>query len=113
MGNTEANAVDTEITKLLAKGVIINSCHEDGEFISNIFLRLKPNGTYRLIPNLKHLNEFVEYYHFKMDSIHTAVQRIKQNCFMASIDLQGAYYSVPASERYQKYLKFSSRGKLY
>ena len=113
MGNTEANAVDTEITKLLAKEVIINSHHEDGEFISNIFLRLKPNGTYRLILNLKHLNEFVEYHHFKIDSIHTAVQLMKQNCFMASIDLQDAYYSVPVSERYQKYLKFSWRGKLY
>ena len=113
MGNTEANAVDTEITKLLAKEVIINSHHEDGEFISNIFLRLKPNGTYRLILNLKHLNEFVEYHHFKMDSIHTAIQLMKQNCFMASIDLQDAYYSVPVSERYQKYLKFSWRGKLY
>ena len=113
LGNTEANAVDNELLKLLAKGVIKKSQHEDGEFISNIFLRLKPNGTYRLILNLKHLNEFVEYHHFKMDSIHTAVQLMKQNCFMASIDLQDAYYSVPVSENYQKYLKFSWRGNLY
>ena len=78
----------------------MKSQHEDGEFISNIFLRLKPNGTYRLIVNLKNLNGFV-------------VQLMKQNCFMASIDLQDAYYSVPVSESYQKFLKFSWRGNLY
>ena len=52
-------------------------------------LRRKPNRTYRLILNLKHLNEFDEYHHFKMDSIYsTAVQHKKQDGFMPSIDLK-------------------------
>ena len=54
-----------EIKKLLAKGVIVQSTHEQDEFISPIFLRPKPDGSYRMISNLRGLNEYVEYRHFK------------------------------------------------
>ena len=53
--------VAKEIETLLNKGVIKPSCHEPGEFISPIFLRPKPDGTYRMILNLRAFNEFVQY----------------------------------------------------
>ena len=37
---------------------------------------------------------------------------MKQNCYMASVDLRDAYYSVPIDKEYQKFLRFSWRGKL-
>ena len=40
----ESAIIDKEIAKLLNKGVLIPSQHEEGEFISPIFLRLKKNG---------------------------------------------------------------------
>ena len=41
MSVLEQNSLDLEITKFLEKG-IIEECHtEKGEFISNVFLRLK------------------------------------------------------------------------
>ena len=43
---------------MLAKGVIEDSEHEDGESISPIFLTPKTDGTFRLILNLKKLNEY-------------------------------------------------------
>ena len=42
-----------------------------------------------------------------METIHTATDLIKGNCYMASIDLRDAYYSVPVCKEHQKYLKFS------
>ena len=39
------------------------------QVISSIFLRKKKNGSYRMILNLKGLNEFIEYKHFKMESL--------------------------------------------
>ena len=64
--------IDKEIEKLLAKGVLVHSQHEPGEFISPIFLRLKKNAIdYRMILNLKELNSFVEYEHFKMESLRS------------------------------------------
>lgn len=105
--------VHEEINKLLQKGVIKESHNEHGEFISPIFLRAKPDGSYRTILNLKTFNEFVEYHHFKMDTLESAIRIIKPDCYMASIDLKDAYYTVAIAEEHQKYLKFLFDGKLY
>ena len=48
-----------------------------------------------------------------MDSLNTVLHMVKPGCFMASIDLKDAYYSVPIATADQKYLKFQWRGKLY
>ena len=57
----ESKIIESEINKLLVKGVIIPTTHEPGEFMSTIFLRPKPDGTHRMILNLKKLNESVVY----------------------------------------------------
>ena len=59
-----------------------------------------------MILNFKQLNEFVSYYHFKMDTIQTALKLMRPGCFMASVDLKDAYYSVPIALEDRKYLKF-------
>ena len=51
--SNEFATVASEIKKLLAKGIIKKSSHEEGEIISPIFLREKRDGSYRLILNLK------------------------------------------------------------
>ena len=61
--------IDNEILSLINKGVIIRSAHEHGEFISPIFLCDKRDGSFRMILNLKTLNQYVEYNHFKMETI--------------------------------------------
>ena len=109
----ETKIIEAEIKTLLLKGVIRPAPHEPGEFISTIFLRPKPDGTHRMILNLKKLNESVVYHHFKMNTLWTVVRMMKQNCFIASIDIKDAYYSVPISENDQKYLKFEWNGAIY
>ena len=52
----------TEIDKLVSKGVITEVNHVQGEFVSNIFLREKKDGGFRMILNLKPLNKLVEYH---------------------------------------------------
>ena len=74
---SQHSIVEEEIYKLLEKGVIKVSSPEPGEFISSIFLRPKPDGSHRVILNLKQFNEFVEYYHFKMDTLETAITMMK------------------------------------
>ena len=110
----ESLIIDKEVQKLFNKGVIIHSQHEKDQFISPIFLRLKKNGTdYRMIINLKELNAFVEYEHFKMESLQSVIAMMTQNCYMASIDIRDAYYSVPIASEHQKYFKFLWRDQLY
>ena len=66
-----------------------------------------------MILNLKSLNQFVEYHHFKMDTIASAIEMVTPGCFMASIDLKDAYYSVSIANQDRKYLKVSWRNNLY
>ena len=57
LNKTESSAVDSEIVKLLRKGIIQKCCHESIEFVSAIFLLPKPDNTYRMILNLKEFNQ--------------------------------------------------------
>ena len=109
----EKRAIDEEIQKLLDKKVIVESEEEIDQFVSPIFIRPQKDGKYRLICNLKHLNKFIQYRHFKMDSLVSVLRMITPNCYMASIDLKDAYYCIPVAEVYQKYLKFYWNSKLY
>ena len=102
-----------EIKTLLQKGVIVKCPPEKGEILSPVFLRPKSDGTYRLILNLKKANEYIQNFHFKMDTIHTVLNLVKPNCFMASIDIKDAYYSIKIDEQHQKYLKFKFQGQCY
>ena len=64
----EEQFITTEIATLLSKGIITQSNHEVGEYISPIFLTPKSDGGFRLILNLKNLNQYMPYIHFKMDT---------------------------------------------
>ena len=105
--------VEEEICSLNKKGVIVPCDHDLGEFISPIFTVPKKDGNVRLILNLKKLNTFIQTSHFKMDSIHTVLKLVTPNCWMASLDLKDAYYSVRIHPEFQKFLKFFYHGTLY
>ena len=109
----EKITIHAEIIKLLAKRIIKVSKHEQGEYISPIFVSPKKDGSFRMILNLKKLNAYVVYHHFKMESIWSAIRLMTPNCFMASIDLKDAYYSVPIASEDQKYSKFEWDNTLY
>eukprot|EP00794_Sanderia_malayensis_P010704 gene10704-11849_t len=48
-----------------------------------------------------------------METIHSILNLVTPHCWMASIDLKDAYYSVKIHESYQKYLKFKFEGQLF
>ena len=48
-----------------------------------------------------------------MDTLEAAVNMMRPGCFMALVDLKGAYYTVPIHASHQKYLKFCFDGALY
>ena len=66
--------IHAEIIKLLAKRIIKVSEHERREYISPIFVSPKKDGSFRMILNLKKLNAYVVYHHFKMESIWSAIR---------------------------------------
>lgn len=112
-GQDRNDIVDQEVSELLRLGAISQCEHEQGEFISNIFLVTKKGGKFRPVVNLKKLNEFIEYNHFKMENIETVLKSIKRNSYFVSFDLQNAYFSLAIHPSNRKYLKFEWNEKLY
>ena len=110
---TEVIIIDKQIEKFLQTGVIETTTHCEGEYISNIFIRPKKDGSYHLILNLKNLNQFVQYRHFKMENLKRAITLMSPNCYMASIDLKDAYYSVSIDTNHRKYLRFTWKNQLF
>lgn len=111
--DVKTKIIDDEIADLLRKGAISNSSFEDGQFCSNIFVVNKPGNKFRPIINLKKLNEFIIYEHFKQEHFKIVLDLVQRNDYFCSIDLKDAYYSIPIHEKYRKFLKFYWRGILY
>jgi hypothetical protein len=61
----EEIVINNEIETLLNKCVIERVDKATDDYVSNIFTRRKRDGTYRVILNLQHLNNDIEYHHFK------------------------------------------------
>lgn len=111
--DTEIAEIDKEIERLCAIGAIGPSIHEQGEFISNIFTRFKTNGKIRIILNLKPLNKFLKYEHFKMEHLNFVKDLVRKDDWFGSIDLTDAYFSVQVRSVDWKYLKFYWKKQLF
>ena len=109
----EISIISEEISRLEKIGAIKKSFHERGEFISHIFTRLKPNGKIRIILNLKPLNKFLVYKHFKMEHLEFVFDLVRKCDWMGSLDLADAYFSVSVHPSHWKYLKFFWNGNLW
>ena len=109
----EQRVIDVEIQKLLDKEVISRCQHQENEVISSVFTRIKKDGTYRMILNLKSLNTEVSYNHFKMETLAVALQLVTKDCYMTSIDLKDAYYSIPIHVDHRVMLRFEWKTELY
>ena len=67
---SEQHLVHIEIRKLVQKGAVVAASRNETRFLGHIFLRQKKDGSQRPIFNLKKLNQWVEYVHFKMEGLH-------------------------------------------
>ena len=70
--------INTEIMKLLVNGVIIECEQDKIGVISTIFTRQKKDLSFRTILNLKDMNQYVNYQHFKMESLNDVFKIIKK-----------------------------------
>ena len=113
LSDYDIQVIDLEVEKLLAKSVISICSPSPEQNVSPVFTCPKKDGTFRMILNLKKINKDVTYKHFKMDSLQSALQLISPNCFMTSVDLKDAYYSVAIANEDRIYLRFWWHDILY
>lgn len=105
--------MDQCISELLSKKAIRPCQAVPGQFVSDIFLVPKPDGSSRFILNLKHLNSFVVKEHFKLEDSRSVSKLLEKGMFMASLDLKDAYYTIPIHRTHRKFLRFRYNGCLY
>ena len=100
------------VQELLQKQVIYK-VHKQPCYLSTIFLVPKSSGGHRFIINLSKLNSFIEAPHFHMTNHHGLASMLQPPVWLASLDLQDAYFHVPIRRSLHKYLAFVYAGDLY
>ena len=111
---TQELLINQEIMEMLDKGAIKKVEHQfPDQFLSNILLVKKKDGGNRPCINLKALNKFIPYKHFKMEGLHCLKYLLEENDFLCKIDLKDAYFSVPLCMSSRKFVRFAWSGNLY
>lgn len=73
MSDKKRKIIGEEILLLLEKGVLEKCQDSEGQFISNVYLKPKPNRKLRMILDLSILKGDLTYQHFKMERLQTAL----------------------------------------
>ena len=71
-----------------------------------VFLRPKPNGTWRLILDVSALNKFLVVKTFTMDTANVIRQSVVEDSFGTSVDWSDAYHHVPVHPNFRNFLAF-------
>jgi hypothetical protein len=108
-----AHICDQELSDLLLKKAIIPISRPTDGFVSNMFAVPKSSGGWRPILNLKKLNSFVRYEHFKMEGMESVKYLIRKNDWLVKVDLRDAYFTVPLAAEHQKFVRLLWKGNFY
>ena len=112
----EKELVSSEIENLLKKVAIGKVCvksQEEKQFLSNVFLSKKKDGSNRLSINLKKLNQFVPCNRLKIEILLSVKDILKKSNFTCKLDFKDAYFCIPLSEESRKYARVYWRGNLF
>ena len=104
-GSEKKRALEDQIQQLLDKGAVVRVPWGLG-FYSRMFLAWKSSGSWRPILDLSVFNKYVKTSSFRMETVQSILLSIRQNDWMASIDLRDAYLQVPIHPSSQRYLSF-------
>lgn len=106
-------SISEEVEALKRKGAITPVSTQDRGFISRIFLVPKKGGKNRPVINLRPLNRFLRYQHFKMEGIVVVKHLLQQGDWLTRIDLKDAYFSVPVHPDHRNLLRFMWKNQAY
>ena len=94
------------VETLLSKHVV-EPVPADTPCLHNIvFLRPKPNSTWRLILDVSTLNKFLVVKTFSMDTVAVIRHAVTPSAFGTSVDWSDAYHHVPIHENFRDFLAF-------
>ena len=91
----EERLINLEVQKMLPKSAIRRASFSSRQLVSCLFIIPKKSGDLRPVVNLKPLNEFVQYHHFKIEELSTLLDLLSGSEFFTTIDLKDSYFTIP------------------
>ncbi len=108
----ETKFIDSEISLLLHSGAI-KQCDKRPLCVSPISCVPKKNSSFRLITDLREVNQCCTEIHFQYENIETTLQSINQGDNLVTFDVKNGFQHVPVCEEQQTFLGFCWRNIYY
>ena len=99
---------DQKIEKMLEKQATFKRPVSEYPFPSH-----QKDAGYRPVVNLKNLNWYIPYKHFKMEGLFLLKEILQKSDYMCKIDLKDAYFAVPLHSSSQKHIRLKWKGNVY
>ena len=106
-------ALEAEIQELILKGAVEPAPLPSPGYYSLMFVVPKASGGWRPIIDLSHLNKFIKKTKFKMDTVKSTLEAIRQGDWMFSVDLKDAYLQIPIHPESRHLLRFCFNDQVY
>ena len=106
LDDSKPSALQTEVQKLIEKGAAVRVQPSQVHVSSPMFIVPKSGGGCRPIIDLRFLNTYLEPPHFKVEGLYMLPVILKQDWFMAKIDLKDAYLTIPVAAVHHPLLSF-------
>lgn len=95
------------------KGAIQPVHEREDQFVSSVFVIPKKDGRQRPVIDLRQLNDYLTYRHFKMEGLHSVCDLLRPGDFLTKVDLKDAYYAVPIAQDQLHLLRFRMDRQLF
>uniref|UniRef100_A0A0N5BHF3 Reverse transcriptase domain-containing protein n=1 Tax=Strongyloides papillosus TaxID=174720 RepID=A0A0N5BHF3_STREA len=105
----EEQFIENEIKDLLRSNSIKE--HDNPKWISP--LMVVTTSKMRLVLDLSSLNDYIQHFSFKCESIKDVTDLLEPKAFLTSIDLSAAYHSCAVRPHQTEYLGFKWNNKTY
>ena len=108
----ESQFIDREISDLICSGAI-RKCETKPKCVSPIGCVPKKHNKFRLITDLRRVNDHTQKISFQYENIDTVLQLVEPQDYLVTLDIKNGFQHVPVSEADQTYLGFKWRGQYY
>ena len=110
-GTDEERILLGKWNELVTKGIARRITDGSKGFYSPSFvIPKKARGEYRMISDLRKLNEHVIHKHFKIPGLPAALENMRRNDWMLVLDVENGYFNVNIAKQHTKFFRFYCMG---